>query len=94
MIIVAGWVDVAPGERDRFLAERRDKTLLTRQEPGCITYTLSADSIDPGRVRVFECWEDQAAVDARQAGKSPAPATWVKAITKEITSYDVHAASR
>jgi quinol monooxygenase YgiN len=88
MIIVAGWVDVAPNERDRFLAERRDKALLTRREPG-----LSADSVDRARVRVFECWEDQAAIDARQAKKSPPPAGWVRAVAKEITSYEVDGVS-
>ncbi len=89
MIIVAGWVDVAPEARSRFLSERRDKILETRAEPGCVTYALSADAIDPRRVRFFECWEDQAAVDARQQRKAPTPPNWVKAIAREINSYEV-----
>jgi quinol monooxygenase YgiN len=89
VIILAGWVDVDPDERGRFLEERREKILQTREEPGCITYTLSADAVDPGRVRFFECWEDQAAIDARQRNKVPTQPTWVKAIRREVVSYEV-----
>lgn len=64
MIIVAGTFDVAPGDRDEFLAIRRDLQLYSRTEPGCIEYVFSADSIDPGRVRLFELWQDQASLDA------------------------------
>jgi quinol monooxygenase YgiN len=88
VIIVAGWVDVRPDERSRFLSERREKILETRARPGCITYTLSADAIEPGRVRFFECWEDQTSMDARQQRKAPTPADWVKAIAREVVSYD------
>ncbi len=91
MIIIAGWVEVPVDERDRYLEERREKTLRIRERPGCLTYTLSADSIDPGRVRVFECWEDQAAIDARHADErsQPAESFAVRVAAKEITTYDV-----
>jgi quinol monooxygenase YgiN len=95
MIIVAGWVQVPADERDRYLAERRDKTLRIRERPGCLTYTLSADSIEPDRVRVFECWEDQAAIDARHADErsQPAESFAVRVTAKEITTYVVTSAT-
>ena len=64
MIIVAGTFDVAPEHRDEFLATRHDLQLHSRTEPGCVEYVFSADSIDPGRVRLFELWQDQASLDA------------------------------
>jgi len=90
MIIIAGWVEVPVDERDRYLAERRDKTLRIRERPGCLTYTLSADSIEPDRVRVFECWEDQAAIDARHADErsQPAESFAVRVTGKEIVTYE------
>jgi quinol monooxygenase YgiN len=63
MIIVAGTFDVAPERRDEFLASRYELQLHSRTEPGCIEYVFSADSIDPGRVRLFEIWQDQASLD-------------------------------
>ncbi len=63
MLIVAGTFDVAPERRQEFLAARREAQLHSRTETGCIEYVFSADSIDPGRVRLFEIWQDQASLD-------------------------------
>jgi quinol monooxygenase YgiN len=90
VIIIAGWVEVPVDERDRYLEERRDKTLRIRELPGCLVYTLSADSIEPGRVRIFECWHDQAAIDARHAQERtrPAESFAVRVADKAIVSYE------
>jgi quinol monooxygenase YgiN len=36
----------------------------TRQEDGCLVYSYGIDVEDPGLIRVFEHWRDQAALDA------------------------------
>ncbi len=64
MLILAGWFQVAPEGRDEWLAAREQVILETRAEQGCIEYTMSADSIDPGKVRYFERWESRADVEA------------------------------
>jgi hypothetical protein len=48
----ASWLQTAPRERRRFLEDRTRKILHTRQQPGCIAYSLSADPIEPDVVRV------------------------------------------
>ncbi len=67
MIIVAGTFDVAPERRAEFLESRRELQLHSRSEPGCIEYVFSADSLEPGRVRLFEIWSDDASLAAHGA---------------------------
>jgi quinol monooxygenase YgiN len=67
MIIVAGTLDLEPSQRADFLAGQHDTQLATRTEPGCLEYAFSADSVDPGRVRLFEVWASQEHLDQHLA---------------------------
>jgi quinol monooxygenase YgiN len=87
MIIVGGTFEVDPAQRDEFLAERAERMRTSRAEPGCIEYTFAADPLEPGRVILFERWEDQASLDAHLAG--PSPATSITARSMSIVLYDV-----
>jgi len=92
MVIVAGSFEIKPDEREEFLAGRLDSMRASRSEPGCLEYTMSADPIDPGRVVLFERWEDQAALDAHLAamGNAPPPSGRAVAPTSaSITVYDI-----
>jgi quinol monooxygenase YgiN len=63
-IIVAGWMEYAPEERDTMLGhlvEVQERTLET--EPGCLDYAITADPTQAGRIRVFERWVSQQALD-------------------------------
>jgi quinol monooxygenase YgiN len=57
MIIVAGWLRVEPGSRERYLSECLAAMELAQTTPGCRDFILSADPIRPDRIRVFERWE-------------------------------------
>ncbi|HEY3886957.1 MAG TPA: putative quinol monooxygenase [Caulobacteraceae bacterium] len=63
-LIVAGTVRVAPerlaGLRPHMLA----MMTATRAEDGCAAYSYAEDVAEPGLIRVFEIWRDQAALDA------------------------------
>ncbi len=100
MLIVAGTFDVAPERREEFLASRRELQLHSRTEPGCIEYVFSADSIDPGRVRLFEIWQDQTSLDrpgdatrrSREAEESADPGAAERAVpilTRSILVYEL-----
>lgn len=91
MVIVAGWIDVAPEDRERFLEMRHDAVLHTRDEPGCIDYVFSADPIDSARVRLFERWEDRGALDAHLGltrARPPSPGA-VNVVAREVNVYEV-----
>ncbi|MEZ5216402.1 MAG: antibiotic biosynthesis monooxygenase [Ilumatobacteraceae bacterium] len=65
VIAIIGHVDVDPTERDRLVAATADLQKATQDdEPGCVVYTISADPVDPGRIRIVELWEDAATLDA------------------------------
>jgi quinol monooxygenase YgiN len=92
LVIVAGWFEVDPSERDSFLAQRVDAMRRSRAERGCIEYVIAADPLDPGRAVLFERWESQADLDAhaaaaRQAPRSDAPSVVPTAVS--IFVYDV-----
>ena len=70
MVIVGGWFEVEPGERDAFVAERADVMRRSRAEQGCIEYVIAADPLDPGRAVLFERWASQADLDAHLAAMS------------------------
>jgi quinol monooxygenase YgiN len=53
--IIAGWLDYGHN-RDQVLKHFVDVAAASRDEPGCLDYTVCADPENPGRVVVFERW--------------------------------------
>jgi quinol monooxygenase YgiN len=92
MVIVGGWFEVDPSERDAFVAQRIEAMRTSRAEHGCIEYVIAADPVDPGRAVLYERWESQADLDAhgarmRQAPRSDGPTVAPAAMS--ILVYDV-----
>jgi quinol monooxygenase YgiN len=67
MIVIAGHVAVDPKQREKAEAAAREMMAETRKEAGCLSYTFSADLEAPGRYRIFEEWESDAALQAHFA---------------------------
>ena len=63
MVIVSGWIDFVPEDRDRALAAFAVVVAKSREEPGCIDYVFTPDPDVPGRVRVFEHWDRDASLE-------------------------------
>ena len=64
MLVIAGTISLDPAHREAAIEAAKLMMAATREEPGCISYTFSADLQDAGRFRIFEEWESQAALDA------------------------------
>lgn len=64
MLVIAGTIELDPEKRDAAIAAANEMIEATRQEPGCIAYTFSADLADPGTFHLFEQWESQEALDS------------------------------
>lgn len=76
MIIIAGKSYVAAEQREAYLASCEDFIRRTRNEPGCLDFYISADSIEDDRVNNFELWASQEQLDAfRKRAEPPAPVT-------------------
>ncbi len=94
MLIVAGTFDVAPEDREAFLASRSEAIVRSRAEQGCREYSFAADSIDPGRVRLFELWEERVDLEAHQVTMraTPRPQNEVPVLAREVVYYEIASA--
>ena len=63
MIIVAGWLQVAAPDRDRYLAAVADVARLERRAPGCLDFVQAPDPLDVERINIFERWESDDALE-------------------------------
>ena len=63
-LIIAGTVRVPPENLARFKPHMERMLAASRAEDGCLTYSYAEDVAEPGLIRVFEAWRDQAAIDA------------------------------
>ena len=84
-LIIAGTVRVPPENLERFRPHMQAMLAASRAEDGCLTYSYAIDVQDPGLIRVFEIWRDQAAIDAHF--KAPHMATW-RAANAELGVFD------
>lgn len=66
MIIIAGTIDLQdPAARDDAIERAKPLQQATRDnEPGCLAYVFSADPCVPGRIAVYELWENEASLAA------------------------------
>ena len=78
MIVIAGQVSIDPSRREAAEAAAREMMAETRKEAGCVSYAFSADLETPGRYRIFEEWENDAALRAHFA--SPHMARFQRAL--------------
>lgn len=67
MIIVAGYLTIAPDQREAALAAVRPAVELTRAEAGNLDYSFSFDGNDENRLNVFERWESEEAMNTHMA---------------------------
>lgn len=91
-VIVTGTFDLAPEDRDAFLAGRAEGMRRSRAEDGCVAYAFAADPLESGRVLLFEQWESEEALAAHAAAmreaRASAPAP-VKVLASSITKHVV-----
>lgn len=69
MLIVAGEIRMQPGTRDQFLAAVRPVVAATLLEEGCRVYAFTPDPDDADLVRLYELWDDEAAIAAHLASE-------------------------
>ncbi|MFC1227339.1 MULTISPECIES: putative quinol monooxygenase [Streptomyces] len=88
MIIIAGklWVDAA--DRDAYLAGCSSIVEQARAAVGCLDFALSADSIEPGRINVYERWRTDEDL-ARFRGAGPGPEQAVQIRDAEVSKYRI-----
>jgi quinol monooxygenase YgiN len=67
-ILIVGTIEVEPQCRAALLAAVRPYVQRTRsEEPGCLDYAFTADTVDDDRIVVVERWADEEALAAHFA---------------------------
>ncbi|MEM7410118.1 MAG: putative quinol monooxygenase [Myxococcota bacterium] len=69
-VLIAGTVEIAPEKRDVALREAQPLIEEALGEPGCLAYVWTADPFEPGRIHVFEEWEDEATLSTHLTAPS------------------------
>ena len=60
-IFITGTIAIEPERRDALLAAIRPLVRATRDdEPGCLEYAFTADTVEDDRIVVLERWRDEA----------------------------------
>ena len=66
MIVLAGTIRIAEGMRAKALPHIHAMIAASRAEPGCVAYSFSFDVADENLVRIFECFADEAVLQAHR----------------------------
>lgn len=90
MLIVAGSIHVDATARDGYVAECVAVVTQAREAPGCLDFAITADSLDPTRVDVYERWESVAAVEAFR-GSGPSGDQQAAIAAADVSQYEVGA---
>ncbi len=64
MIIIAGTVQINPSQRDHALQAARMMCTASEAEAGCLVYRIAEDIQQPNTFRIFELWDNEAALEA------------------------------
>lgn len=59
MLIIAGHLVVSPAQRDSYVSECVATVGAARAAPGCLDFSITADSTDPARICIYERWESE-----------------------------------
>ncbi|RAK59320.1 antibiotic biosynthesis monooxygenase [Phenylobacterium hankyongense] len=73
-VLIAGTMRVPPQNLAALKPHMHAMLAASRAEDGCVEYSYGEDVAEPGLIRVFEVWRDQAAIDAHF--KTPHMAKW------------------
>jgi quinol monooxygenase YgiN len=67
-ILIVGTIEVPPEQRAELLEALRPLVRRTREEePGCLAYAFTPDTVEAGLVQVVEHWRDEASLAAHFA---------------------------
>ena len=92
MLIIAGRVTVDPAARDAYVAGCVPVVEAARHAPGCLEFSITADTVDPAAVLVYERWEDEGPLLAfRGAGPSPEQEAAIRSM--DVRRYEISAVS-
>jgi quinol monooxygenase YgiN len=86
MLIVAGYLITDVEDRDAFVAEGVKAVSMARSAPGCLDFSITADTLDPQRVNIYERWETEHELLAFR-GSGPDSGTAARILDADVKRY-------
>jgi len=88
MLIIAGHLIVNADDRDRYVADCANVVEQARKAPGCLDFALTADSLDPARVNIYERWATDHEL-ATFRGTGPDDTSADRIVEAEVRKYRI-----
>jgi quinol monooxygenase YgiN len=88
VLIVAGHLIVDRTERDNYVAECAKVVEAARVAPGCLDFSITADTIDPALIRIFERWDNAEDLLAFR-GSGPSDAQQTAIVDADVKRYEI-----
>jgi quinol monooxygenase YgiN len=92
MLIIAGYLEVSPTGREAYVQDCLTAVQMALAAPGCLDYSITADSIDPARIRVYERWENEERLLAFR-GSGPSDGQQAAIVNADVKRYGVDSVS-
>lgn len=90
VLIIAGYLIVDAKDREAFVAEGVRAVSMARNAPGCLDFSITADTVDPQRVNIFERWETEEQLLAFR-GSGPDSGTAARILDADVKRYVIAA---
>ncbi|WP_229054158.1 putative quinol monooxygenase [Aeromicrobium sp. Leaf350] len=85
---MAGWLRVDPAARDEYVASCRAVVESAHAAPGQLEFAITADSVDPGLIRIHEQWEDEASLLAFR-GSGPDDGQTAQVLDADVRRFEI-----
>ncbi len=89
MIIVFGKLKVPANKRTDFIIKSTKAIIEARNNPECLDFAISPDSVESDRVNVYEAWSSKQALDEFR-GSGPNDGLFDMVETFDIQEYEVN----
>lgn len=66
MMLLSGWLQYRPEDRDEVVAGLKEVTRRSREDPGCVDYWWAEDLEQANTFHFFECWESAELFEAHR----------------------------
>lgn len=92
MLIIAGHLRVTPNERDGYVEACASVVEAARGAPGCLDFSITADSVDTSMVRIYELWENEENL-LEFRGSGPSDDQQAAILSADVKRYGVSSVS-
>ena len=86
MLIIAGYLITDADDRDAMVADGAQAVSMARSAAGCLDFSITADTLDPRRVNIFERWETEKELLAFR-GAGPDAGTAARILDADVKRY-------